>query len=445
MTQYPLPMSKSPHPILTTTIKRLSHEARGIAHIDGKTTFIKDALPGETIRFTLTQRHGRFDEGQTREVLSSAPERTTPSCAHFGTCGGCSLQHMQHPAQITHKQASLANLLKHQGHTEPDRWLPPLTKAIWGYRHKARLSIHYAAKKGKVLVGFRDREGRCVANLDKCHILHPSVGHQLPAISDCLLNLDARGSIPQIEIAIGDNTTALIVRHLDPLSTTDLDKITRLAQQQDYRLYLQPKGPDSIHLHYPTAISPLMQYTLRDHQLTFHFHPSQFIQINPAMNQAMVNQAITQFQLTPTDRVLDLFCGVGNFSLPIAKQCQQVIGIEGDHTAVAQAKVNAEHNHLSNTTFDTANLFKPDLNTPWMQQRFDKVLLDPPRAGAQKILPFLNTWQPSIVIYISCNPATLARDTAILSSLNYRLSTVGIMDMFPHTQHTEAMAVFYRN
>ncbi len=444
-TQHEHFMSKSPRPELTTTIERLSHEARGIAQIDGKTTFIRDALPGETVRFSHTRRRGRFDEGQTLEVLTASPERTSPHCAHFGTCGGCSLQHMQHDAQISHKEASLINLLQHQGHAEPKSWLPPLTRNTLGYRHKARLSIRYVAKKGKVLVGFRERDGRFVADLNQCHILHPSVGLHLSDISDCLLTLDARSSIPQIEIAIGDNITALIVRHLEPLSTTDLEKLKALAEQHQYRLYLQPKGPDSIHLYHPTNTSPLMQYSLSDHELTLQFHPSQFIQINPSMNQAMLNQAIKHLELTPNDHVLDLFCGIGNFSLPMAKQCHHVTGIEGDDTAVSQARANATHNHLNNTTFEVANLFEPEATTPWIQQRFDKVLLDPPRAGAQEILPFLNTWQPKIIVYISCNPATLARDTAIIQSLQYSLDKAGIMDMFPHTQHTEAMAVFYRN
>lgn len=438
-------MSRSPRPTITASIERLSHEARGITHIDGKTTFVRDALPGERVTFTHTRRRGSFDEGNTVEVLSASPDRVQPDCQHYGICGGCSLQHMQHQAQIQHKHNSLAELLKHQGQAEPTQWLAPLTKSTWGYRHKARLSIRYVAKKNKVLVGFRERDGRFVANLETCQILHPSVGKQLSDISDCLYQLEARSSIPQIEIAVGDSATALIIRHLEPLSVKDLDQLTDLAQRHHYRLYCQPKGPDSIHLHHPSETSPLMQYTLPEFDLTFDFHPSQFIQVNPSMNRAMITQALYHLELSPTDHVLDLFCGIGNFSLPMATQCQQVIGVEGDNTAVQQAALNADQNGLTNTRFFTANLFEPDTDSAWIQQHYDKVLLDPPRAGAKEILPFLSTWQPSKIVYISCNPATLARDTATLNSLNYRLSKAGMMDMFPHTQHTEAMAVFDRN
>ena len=437
-------MSKSPRPILTTQIDRLSHEARGIAVIEGKTTFIKDALPGETVRFQHIRKRGSFDEGQTVEVLSPAAERTPPVCQHFGTCGGCSLQHMQLEAQIHHKQASFANLLQHQAQTQPKDWLAPLSKTPWGYRHKARLSIRYVAKKGKVLVGFRERDGRFVSDLNECPILHPSVGNNISKISNCLFHLSARESIPQIEVAVGDGDTAIIVRHLVALSDQDLHRLCELAIDCHYRLYLQPKGPETISLHYPTAGSELMHYEMADHNLKFAFHPSQFIQINPFINQAMVNRAIEQLQLSSDDRVLDLFCGIGNFSLPIAKHCRYVVGVEGDASAVAQAVVNAQDNQLDNTEFFTANLFEPDQQS-WLTQRFDKIVIDPPRAGAKQILPYVSAWQPSIIVYISCNPATLARDTAILQSHGYILDKAGIMDMFPHTQHTEAMAVFKRN
>ena len=424
-------------------IERLSHEGRGIALIDGKITFIQDALPNETVKFTYQRKKGQHDEGITTEVITPSSDRTTPICKHFLTCGGCSLQHMSHALQLSFKQQSVADLLHNSTSTSPIHWLAPLEGDQTHYRRKARLSVKYVEKKGKVLVGFRERNGRYVANIDQCDILSHAVGQQLDAISQCLLTLDAKSSIPQIEIAVSDTQTALIIRHLNPLSTHDKDALLAFGQTHDFTLYLQPKGPDTIHAFYPDTASALT-YTLKNFPLTFSFQPQQFIQVNGSINDQMIKQTIDLLELTPTDHVLDLFCGIGNFSLPLALHCQHVTGVEADSSAIEQAKINAKNNQLENCSFYCADLFQNDYNVTWAQQRFDKILLDPPRSGAKEVLAYINKWQPTRIVYVSCNPATLARDAATLLAYGYELDTAGVMDMFPHTAHVEAMCLFVK-
>lgn len=427
--------------IATALVTQLNHEGRGIAHINGKTTFIFGALPGETVQFHYTRCHAKLDEGNTISVLKPADNRATPLCQHFGICGGCSLQHLSPDAQRKHKQSVLLEHFQHQANCAPREILPPLFANAWGYRRRARLSVKWVEKKNAVLVGFRERNSNFVADIKQCETLHPSVGHQIKSISHCLMSLDNKSAIPQIEIAMGDNGTALIVRHLTSLSDLDKEKLIALATEKKYFLYLQPKGPDSIHCIYPEK-PEILFYDIPSDTIRIFFKPGQFTQINQAINLQMIARAITLLELKSTDRVLDLFCGIGNFSLPIARHCQHVVGVEGSQEAIDQAAFNATFNQLANTTFHAADLSK-DLDTqPWIHAQYHKILLDPPRAGAKELMPYITTWRPERIVYVSCNPITLARDAHHLLELGYDVEKAGVMDMFPHTEHIEAIAVF---
>lgn len=426
----------------TTTINGLSHEGRGIAQIDGKTTFLFGALPNETVQFRYSKKRGTYDEGYVTKVIHASSERVDPKCPNFGVCGGCSLQHMKHDQQIKLKETALLELLKQQAGIEPKELLTPLVATPWGYRRKARIGVKHVPKKEKVLVGFRERSSSYITNMDICHTLHPSVGKEIAALSQLFMTLQTKDNIPQCEIAIGDDETAIILRHLVPLPEEDLNVLQYFFEKHHWRLYLQPAGIDSIHLYYPKSANPLLQYRLPKYNLIFEFHPVQFTQINTDINRQMIDRAIDLLALKPTDCVLDLFCGIGNFSLPIAKHCEKIIGVEGDASAVKQAGKNAALNHIENTSFYTADLFEPTDHHIWSQTHFDKILLDPPRSGAKEILENLPPWTPKKIVYVSCNPATLARDAGILRQQGYHLIKAGIMDMFPHTQHVEAMALF---
>lgn len=427
---------------IEVSIDSMSHEGRGIAHIDGKTIFISGALLGERVTFNYTSKKTNYDEGHVVSVITPSSDRVPPRCVHFGVCGGCSLQHMSHEAQIAHKQKTIAELIQKETGVAPKQWLAPLISDPWGYRRKARLSVKYVIKKDKVLVGFRERKGRFVADLTECHVLDQSVGSQLEALSTLLMGLEARDTIPQIEVAVGDQATAIILRHLKPLVASDLNALVDFTRKQSWILLLQPDGVDTIHLVEPEGHSPLLNYSLNDYDLSMQFNPSQFIQVNATINNKMLSQAIDLLDLQSTDKVLDLFCGVGNVTLPIARSAAQVVGIEGENAAVEQAKENAKNHLINNCQFYCADLFQSDYNDEWAIVEYDKVVLDPPRAGAKEIIPTLSRWNPTKVVYISCNPATLARDAQLLIQQGYQLDQAGIMDMFSHTQHIEVMALF---
>lgn len=428
------------HPV-EATVTGLSHDGRGITQINGKTTFLFNALDGETVQFRYTQQRGRFDEGSVVDVIEPSPDRTPIRCPHFGICGGCSLQHVKHPSQVSNKQAAFAELLQ-QAEIKPHHWLEPIVAEPWGYRRKARLSVRHIPKKEKVLVGFREKNGRYVANLDSCAVLHPSIGEHITDFSDLLWTLETREQIPQIEIAVDDQETAIILRHLVELPQQDLRALREFSSKHGFKLYLQPKGLDSITLDWPKEADTLMQYALPDYGLTLQFHPAQFIQVNTAINQQMIRRALALLSLKPDDHVLDLFCGIGNFSLPIAQQVKQVVGVEGDESAIQQAIQNAKNNGINNSDFYRANLFEAVYTQSWAGRPFNKILLDPPRAGAEQAVNEISRWPATHIVYVSCNPTTLVRDAAILVQKGYRLEQAGVMDMFPHTQHTEVITLF---
>jgi 23S rRNA (uracil1939-C5)-methyltransferase len=428
-------------------IERLSHEGRGVGRVDGKTVFVRGALPGETATCERTRKHKSFDEAEAIAITEPNPDRVEPACVHFVDCGGCSMQHLRIDAQLAHKQSVLLEQFKHFAQTQPEQVIPPLQAEPWGYRHKARLAVRHVPKKGGVLVGFREhRCSRFVTVIDSCKVLHPSIGEQIPAFKDLLNQLSIPQHIPQLEIAIGDTNTAVIMRHLKPFNSADIKLLHDFAIDKDLDLYLQPKGLDTIHLLAPVTDSPrLLSYTLPDFDLTLSFKPTDFTQVNPRLNEKMVAQAIDLLDLKPTDTVLDLFCGLGNFSLAIATRCASVVGVEGSDEMVGRARDNAAANGLDNTEFFSADLAKDWRRQAWATRQYDKILIDPARAGAEFVAENITTFGADSIVYVSCNPATLARDTQILEKNGYQLRQAGIMDMFSHTSHIEAMAHFVKS
>ncbi len=433
---------KLPEPAVVR-IERLSHEGRGIAHINGKAVFVFGALEGEQVRIQVTKTSRNFDQATTLEVIEPSASRIEPKCDVFQVCGGCSLQHLDNDDQVAFKQLSLLDMMQHAG-VEVEQTIPPLRSSIWGYRRKARLGVKYVRKKGRVLVGFRERSTPYLADMSRCEVLIPQVGERLKDLAELIERLDARESIPQIEVAADDNHVVLVFRHLEPLSVADRMRMTEFARKTGLWLQLQPGGPDSIVLLYPEQqalyFSPLVNSDIR-----VYFGAADFTQVNADINQQMVEQAIRFLKLRREDRVLDLFCGLGNFTLPIARLCAQVVGVEGDQAMVARAKENALAHNIINSEYFIADLSKPDLDRPWMRQQYDKILLDPPRLGAMEIAQSINRFNAGTLVYVSCQPSSLVRDSKIICDSGYRLTHLGVMDMFPQTAHVESMAVFERD
>ena len=435
--------SRLPVDPVEAAIDSLTHDGKGVAHVDGKATFIRGALPGESVTFVYTLKRRSHDEGQCVQVLTPAADRVTPQCPHAGICGGCVLQHLNADKQIAAKADQLRDCLQRIGQVQPRMWLAPLTGPHWGYRHKARLGVKYLEKTDRMLVGFREAGSAKVAEIDRCDILHPSIGARIGELRALMRTLQGRARIPQLEVAVADRRAALIIRHLDPLSDSDQAALRQFREASGISLYLQPGGPDTV--------APLdgqgceLTYALDDGQLCMAFRPQDFTQINPHINREMLAAALGHLALDGTDRVLDLFCGLGNFTLPIARRAGCVVGVEGDDGLVAQARDNAARNHIGNAEFFTANLFEDQTDAPWMTQSFTKVLLDPPRSGAAQLIPQIARLQPQRIVYVSCHPGTLARDAGLLVNQHgYTLRSAGVMDMFPHTAHVESMAVFER-
>ena len=432
-----------PQDPIEVTIDDLSHDGRGVASWNEKKVFIHGALPGERVSARLTDRRRSYDEGETLEVLEASPHRIEPRCPHFGQCGGCSLQHLDGAAQIEAKQNTLLQNLERIGKVVPETVWHPLTGPLWQYRRKARLSVRYVHKKDRVLVGFRERYGRFVADMQECHVLDPRIAEQLPELSGLIYSMDARSTIPQLEVACGDDSCALVFRHLEPLSDPDLEKLRDFARSSGIAVLLQPKGPDSISCLEPESIE--LSFKIPEFGIEMVFQPSDFVQVNAAMNQAMISRAIELLEPSADDRILDLFCGLGNFTLPLATRAAQLVGIEGDSALVSRAASNAACNGLENVHFHAVDLNEDAGAAPWLREPYDKVLVDPPRSGAEFILPHIAASQVRRVVYVSCHPASLARDAGILvQQFGFRLVGAGVMDMFPHTGHVESIALFER-
>ena len=423
-------------------IESLSHEGRGVGHLDGKVVFVDFALPGERVEFKYSKQSKKFDEGRAVNIIKASDDRIKPICEHFTICGGCSMQHLSNEKQISVKQDALMDMFKHMAQTQPQNILPPLRGPVDHYRQKARLGVKYVEKKGKVLVGFREKGSAFLADLHSCQVLHESVGDRLTALSDLIITMDAKSTIPQIEVAIDDAKTVLVFRHLEPLTDSDRAALTEFAQQYDFQIMLQSGGPDTVVALWPEN-PPLLSYKLNEQDITIEFQPNDFTQVNSEINQSMVSSALSMLELTAEDKVLDLFCGLGNFTLAMARQCAEIVGVEGAQSMVLKARENAEKNNIKNASFFAADLSVDISNEPWLQQQYDKILLDPPRSGAMEMLKHIGKLGAKRIVYVSCNPATLARDTQILvNEYGYTLVDAGVMDMFPHTAHVESIALF---
>lgn len=430
-----------PTTLIESPIESLSHDGRGIARVEGKTVFVEGALPSETVRFQYTRLHKKYDEAKVVEVIHAAEDRVDAKCQHFGICGGCSLMHLDPAAQLRHKHATLVEQLAHFGQLAPEQWLEPMTGPIWGYRRKARLGVKFVIKKEKVLVGFREKGSPFLAELTQCEVLDPRVGLRLAELGTMIAGLDAFNRIAQIEVAMDDKQTALVFRNLDPLSAEDQQRLIDYGQQNDLWIYQQPGGPDTVSPLWPA--NPQLAYAPAEN-IQLAFSPGDFTQVNADINRKMIVDAMAMLELNPLDRVLDLFCGLGNFTLPIAQRVKEVIGVEGESTLVDRARHNAELNGLSNAFFETADLTQKQLKDyPWAAKGFNKVLLDPPRSGAFEVLGQIAALGAEQIVYVSCNPATLARDAGeLVNRYGYTLEKAGIMDMFPHTTHVESIACF---
>lgn len=450
-----------PADVAEARIESLNYDGRGVGRVGGKVVFIDGALPGETVRFRYLSRHRNYDSGAVQEILVASPDRVAPQCPHYGVCGGCSLQHLRPAAQIGAKQQVLAEQLTRIGKVAPETWLPPLTGPVWGYRRRARLGVRLLSKPGGVVIGFRERRKSHIANLDACPVLEPAISRLLPALRALIAGLSCPDRIPQVEIAAGDNfapgeigragdgaphnATALVFRHLVPLTETDRAQLRGFGARHDLQIQLQGDGPESLLPLWPEQAEPL-HYDLPEYDVSLRFRPTDFIQANGALNRRLVHQALELLDLKAGDRALDLFCGLGNFSLPLARRTRQVLGIEAGAELVAGARRNAERNGLANAEFRQADLYATEsAAAPWGDFAFNKLLLDPPRDGAMEVIKRLPAPGAERIVYVSCYPATLARDAQHLVRVHgYRFAAAGVSDMFPHTSHVESMALFVR-
>ncbi|MDE2258965.1 MAG: 23S rRNA (uracil(1939)-C(5))-methyltransferase RlmD [Betaproteobacteria bacterium] len=426
-------------------IESLDHEAHGIARQEGKVVFVEGALPGETVRARITRRKTQFDQAMTLAVLHPGPSRVVPRCQHFGVCGGCNMQHADPAAQIAFKQRILEDNLARIGRVKPEALLPTIQGPAWGYRQRARLSVRLVVKKGGVLVGFHEKASSFVADMSRCEILPPHVSALIIPLRTLVMALSIRDRLPQVEVAVGEFVTVLVFRVLEPPSLEDEAKIRAFAEQWQVQIWFQPKGPDSVKPFHPPE-APELSYTLPEFGVVIPFGPTEFTQVNTAVNRVLVGRAVRMLDPQPGERVADLFCGLGNFTLALARSGAQVTGVEGSLPLVERAKQNAARNGLSgNTTFLVSNLFAATEESLAVLGPVDKLLIDPPRDGAVEVVKSLGRMSPERIVYVSCSPATLARDAQILvHQQGYRLRAAGVANMFPHTAHVESIALFER-
>ncbi|WP_406828229.1 23S rRNA (uracil(1939)-C(5))-methyltransferase RlmD [Microbulbifer sp. ARAS458-1] len=428
-------------------IECFSHEVRGIARHQGKTVFVDNALPGEKVRARFTAQRAKFDEAVAVEILEPSPQRLSPPCPHAKVCGGCALQQMAPEAQIQAKQQVLLEQLQRFAKAVPDQVIPPLSGATLGYRHKARLGVRFVKPKSggkpQLVLGFREKGSNDLTEIDLCLVLPTSASALIPGLKETVLQCEGRRAISHIEIAVGDGHTALVIRHLQPLSTSDLAHWRAFAEFHDLHLYLQGEaGDDSTRKVWPESGPDRLSYGLPAFDLKLDFHPQDFIQVNFDINRQMVSHALDLLDVQPEDRVLDLFCGLGNFTLPLATRAKEVVAVEGLLSLTQRGRENAEANGLTNIQFQAADLNADFTRSPWARGGFDRILLDPPRSGALEVVRNIRHFNAKAILYISCNPATLARDAGELLQAGYRLSKAGVMDMFPHTTHVESIALF---
>lgn len=437
-------------------VERLSHEGRGIAHYgtdtdhpsdkNGKKVFIRYALPGETVKAQITRQVSKLEEADSIALISdSNPNRIEPFCPHFGICGGCNMQHIHPDEQIRLKQEVLKSHLSHFAGLEPMQWLEPIRSQQTDYRHKARIGVRYLPKQNKLLMGFREAQSNHLTEIQSCNILAQALNQALPELKVLLESLKGKNAIGHIELAKGDQEISLLVRHTEKLKEHDVNLLRQYALQKQWQLYLQPFGVESLHRVDDAQAAMHLHYRLNDFDVEFEFNPTDFTQVNPTVNQQMVKLACDLLELQQGETVLDLFCGLGNFSLPLATQVGatgKVVAVEGSEEMVKRGTQNALNNRLTNVKFYSQDLTKDFSHFSWANQGFDALLIDPPRAGAEQIMHYVPKFGAKRIVYVSCNPATLARDAGILVQHGYQLKKAGVMDMFTHTGHVESIALF---
>jgi 23S rRNA (uracil1939-C5)-methyltransferase len=422
------------------TVVDLDHDGRGVARIAGKAVFVPGALPGEQVKLRRTRRHAKHDDAELLEVVVASPARVEPRCPHFGRCGGCALQHLSPEAQVESKARELLEQLERIGHVRPEAVLPPLTGAQFGYRRRARLGVKHLRRTGRTFVGFRERTTPFLADVRHCHVLADPVGALCEPLGLMVGGLSIADRLPQFEVSVGEQVTVLVARVLDPPSADDLERMRAFARDHRVEFWLQPAGRDSIQPLDPATTA--LDYRLPEFDVTLEFGPLDFVQVNTGLNEQMVRQAIDLLAPEPEDQVLDLFCGLGNFTLPLARRAGRVLGVEGEQSLVDRGRANAARNGLANARFALADLTLSPEREVWARESYDRVLLDPPRAGAVALLPFIAGLRPKRMVYVSCHPASLARDVGLLvAEHGFRLVSAGVMDMFPHTAHVESIAV----
>ncbi len=422
-------------------IDALDAAGRGVARHAGKVVFVEGALAGELVEARLLEAKSKYDRASVTAILRASASRRTPRCPHFGVCGGCATQHVDGRTQVAAKQRGLEDNLARIGKVKAEAMLPPIYGEEWGYRHRARLSVRYVEGKGGALVGFRERKSTYVADMRSCEVLPPPVSALIPELRGLISQLSIRDRVPQVEMAVGDAATVLLFRHLLPFTAEDQALLRAFADANRVRVWLQPEGPDSVRPFHP-AVHEDLYYSLPEFGLRIFFQPQDFTQVNPAVNRLLVSRAVRLLDPRPGERIADLFCGIGNFTLPLAVSGAQLIGFEGSAPLVERARQNAAANRLV-VQFEVADLFKPNLD-PWGP--FDKFLLDPPREGAVSLVHSLPDAWPRRIVYVSCDPATLARDADVLvHAKGFRLSSAGVVNMFPHTAHVESIALFERD
>lgn len=445
------------NPILTAVIESLDQEGRGVAHVDGKTIFIDGALPNERVTYQSQKIKPSYEVAKVVDIIKQSNQRVTPKCPHFGLCGGCKLQHLDAGAQVAAKQRLLENDLRHIGKVNPDNMLPALYGPTWGYRHKARLSVKYVDKKQRVLVGFNEKATRYVADMDSCEVLVPEVSALIAPLQHMIVQLSIRDKLPQIELAVGeDSVIVLIFRIMDALTTDDEAIFKAFADAHKVQVWTQTKGPDTIKPFWPNATQleahakeghgATLSYSLPEFGLRYPFKPNEFTQVNPQINQVMIRRAMQLLNPQSGEKIADFFCGIGNFTLPIARSGASVLGLEGLANLVDRANESAQLNHIPNVQFGVADLFKMTPESLLALGKFDKWLIDPPRDGAFELVKAIeDNTAPQTIVYVSCNPATLARDAGVLvNEKGYVLSAAGVINMFPHTSHVESIALFVR-
>jgi 23S rRNA (uracil1939-C5)-methyltransferase len=439
------------NPIISSTIESLDQEGRGVAHVNGKTIFIDGALPNEKVNYQAQQIKPSYEVANTIEVLRQSNQRVTPKCPHFGKCGGCKLQHLDVNAQVAAKQRLLENDLWHIGKLKARNMLPPLYGPSWGYRHKARLSVKYVQKKERVLVGFNEKATRYVADMDSCEVLVPAVSALIAPLQKMIVQLNIRDRLPQIELAVGESDViVLIFRIMVPLSQHEETIFKAFADEHHVQIWTQTKGLDTIKPFYVTGgleAAPVLAYSLPEFGLVYPFKPNEFTQVNPQINRVMIRRAMQLLKPKAGEMIADFFCGIGNFTLPIAKSGATVLGLEGLANLVERANESAQLNGIPHVKFSVADLFKMTEESLAELGNFDKWLVDPPRDGAFELVKAINSaTAPNTIVYVSCNPATLARDAGVLvNEKGYRLSSAGVINMFPHTAHVESIALFELN